>query len=178
MEHYKNKITPIMSYDNTKKKREKELKRQEKAHIDNILLMSELANGTTLQKKWTRRSYSDSENEMCERTVSLILFNQSQSQPVRDDFKMEYDPLTQSFDIHVRKELQDKASEHFTKKIRSHCQDFCMTCGKASTLQCSKCRTVIFCSKECINAMWSTHKKFCKCIVLAQNYERLKNEQH
>jgi hypothetical protein len=38
----------------------------------------------------------------------------------------------------------------------------CEKCGKAGKLQCSKCKHVRYCSKECSVADWSRHKNSCK----------------
>lgn len=37
----------------------------------------------------------------------------------------------------------------------------CASCGKKTTLRCSRCHTVSFCSKDCFKAGWKKHKSDC-----------------
>ena len=41
----------------------------------------------------------------------------------------------------------------------------CIKCCKPSTKQCSKCRRVWYCSRECQVADWKTHKESCKSLL-------------
>jgi len=46
--------------------------------------------------------------------------------------------------------------------------DCAMLCGKEGALQCSKCRSVRYCSRMCQEAHWKIHKKVCKELLSRQ----------
>jgi len=40
----------------------------------------------------------------------------------------------------------------------------CLACSKECSLQCSYCRVVYFCDRECQKSAWKDHKAFCKSV--------------
>ncbi|OEU06918.1 hypothetical protein FRACYDRAFT_252548 [Fragilariopsis cylindrus CCMP1102] len=41
----------------------------------------------------------------------------------------------------------------------------CLACSKECSLQCSDCRVVHFCNRECQKSAWKHHKAFCKSVT-------------
>lgn len=48
------------------------------------------------------------------------------------------------------------------KKKKQMISQFCDVCGKQSGMQCSLCKTIYYCSKECQKSDWIFHKEECK----------------
>lgn len=43
-------------------------------------------------------------------------------------------------------------------------------CSKPAGLVCSRCRLVVYCSKECTTAHWTTHKLDCKSTLASPDW--------
>ena len=52
--------------------------------------------------------------------------------------------------------------------------DLCIQCNtffpKADMLMCERCKTTVYCSKECNDKAWPIHKQLCRDLVREQQY--------
>ncbi len=52
----------------------------------------------------------------------------------------------------------------------------CAVCGKEAPKQCSRCKSISYCSADCQRSDWRRHKKYCNDKFQADQYTLHKNE--
>ena len=60
-------------------------------------------------------------------------------------------------------EINKEVEDNFMKKYFGETCE-CEDCDKPAVLQCSRCKSVKYCNKECQLSDWGKHKKKCKKI--------------
>ena len=70
---------------------------------------------------------------------------------------------TEDFEGAVKKMMKDERNIDTEEETHPCGRPSCRT---PASKKCSRCRTVFYCSRECMAACWGDHRKVCRCVVL------------
>eukprot|EP01036_Dinobryon_divergens_P032915 gene32915-42600_t len=76
---------------------------------------------------------------------------------------------------YANEELKSKSLKCEDCRAKRYAAHLCEQCNSETSQRCSKCREVYYCSRECLKANWSIHKRSCIRRNTSENMRRLAN---